>query len=367
MMDAIRQQALDLAKGLPATAPNIARVAKATSQEAAAWAFTQWSLRASARSKFALAESMVFVREALEQATHEGVAEYHASRFPSGERVADLTCGIGADLIALARRGPAIGFDMDRERADCAVYNLRAHGLSAQVEVADSLAAPWDFYFAFADPARRVESRRTLDPSAFSPDPTVLAERMALLRLGGIKLSPLLRDDFLESLGPRLEFVSFGGECREALVWCGTEAEPGRFAVHVETGSSLEAQEPGASVEPPGEYLFEADPAAIRAHALGAFTELTPLGDSNGYLTGDLVSPSPWLKQYRVLAHGKWDVKAVRRTLDELTAATPVIKQRGAGLDVEAVRKQLRASGERPVAIAVWPVGRSLRFAALDI
>src|SRR5688500_1564819 len=116
-MDAARQRALDLAEGQAATAPNIERVSREVGAEAARWAFLQWELRARARAKFARADEMLFTREALEQATHERVAEYHASRFPHDELVVDMTAGIAADLIALAKRGPAIGYELDSERA----------------------------------------------------------------------------------------------------------------------------------------------------------------------------------------------------------------------------------------------------------
>jgi hypothetical protein len=197
----------------------------------------------------------------------------------------------------------------------------------------------------------------------------VLAERMAGLRLGSIKLSPLLRDDFLELLGTRLEFVSFGRECREALVWVGEEAVPGRFAVHIESGESLESGTAGGNVDEPGRFLFEADPAAIRAHCLGYLCRrhsIATLGDSNGYLTGDSAIGCPWLKSYAVLEHGKWDLKAARASLVRWDSAAPTVKQRGGGLDVVALRKQLSVKGSRPTALAIWPNGRSLRYALLD-
>lgn len=309
---------------------------------------------------------MLFVREALEQATHEQVAAFHASRFPVGALVADLTAGIGADLIALAARGPAMGFELDPERAECARWNV--HGLG-EVRTEDSLAVDWDFEYAFADPARRVEGRRTLDPEDFSPNPVRLAERMRGLRLGGMKLSPLLPDGFLESLAPRLEFVSFGRECREALVWTGSEARGGRFAVHVESGEALEGGEPAAAVEDPRPYLLEADPAAIRAHGLGTLCSrhgLTALGDSNGYLTGEAPAESPWLRPYRVLYSGKADVKATRRELRRLEADVPEIKQRGAGVDPPILQRALGSHGRRAVSLAVWTVGRSLRHTLLE-
>lgn len=364
-MDPVRLKALELAHGLAPTPKNLERVGAEASPEASRWAFGQWELRERGLSKFALAPEMLFDRDGLQMASHERVAAYHASCFPAGVLVADLTAGIGADLIALARRGPAVGFELDAERAEMAVHNLAVAGVEAEIVVADSLEADWDFECAIADPARRVESRRTLRPEEFSPNPVTLSERMAGLKLGGLKLSPLLPDPFLESLGPRLEFVSFGHECREALVWMGSSAEEGRVAMHVESGEILDASEDGGAVqESMSEYFYEADPAAIRGHCLPVLASslgLKLVGESNGYLTSsDLVS-SVWLRGYRVLADHPADVGVTGRALRSFGSGVPVVKTREPGVDVDRVRKSLRGEGALHLVVVVYAIGKKLR------
>ena len=359
-------RALELAKGLAATPTAISMVAREVGQADAAWAFTQWELRRRARAKFTRAEEMLFTREALEQASHEKVAAFHASLFPQGALVADLTTGIGSDLIALASRRQAVGFEIDPERADLARFNLSVHGLSAEMRVQDCLEASWDFDYAFVDPARRVEGRRTLRLEEFSPDPRKLAKRMSSLDLGVMKLSPMLSDDLLSSLGERVIFVSLGGECREALVFLGGSVEPWWGAVRVETGECLESSAALPPVaEEAGEFFFEADPAAVRAHCLARFG-LDALGSSNGYLTGSADVRSPWLKTYRVQYSGKGDLGSTRAALKELGAGKPVLKQRGADLDLQKLAREFKAYGSRAVYVAIWPVGRSLRHTILE-
>lgn len=363
-------EALERSRGLPPIPKNIDRVAAATSPEAARWAFEQWALRQRARDKFALAEEMLFTREALEQATHEDLAAFHGLQYPDRAFVADLTCGIGADLIALAKRGPAVGYEVDPERASYARHNLAVHGLEAEIREVDCLATKWDFEYAFADPSRRSGGRRTLDPSEFSPDPMELAGRMAELNLGLIKLSPMLPDEFLGGLSERFEFLSFGRECREAIVRCGKEAGAGKGAWLVEAGKWLPgSEEPPPMAEEPEEFLFEADPAAIRAHGLTNLcyaNGLSVLGDSNGYLTGSREVVSAWLRPYHVLWFGRGDVDSLRLELRRLDAGTPVLKQRSTGLDQEAVRKKLNLKGQRELAVAFYPVGKSIRAAILQ-
>ena len=369
-MDSLYEHALNLSQNLPATPSAIDRVAKATSVEAARWAFSQWNLRARAAQKFDLAHQMLFDRDGLEMATHERVATYHAGLFPKNERILDLTTGIGADLIALARRGPAIGFELDAVRAEYARHNLQVNGLQAEVLTVDGMENPKADYY-FADPSRRSKGTRTSDPGQFEPDPSLLVRQFSGARLGIIKLSPMLPDSYLQSLGSRVDFVSFGGECREALVHVGKDAEHGRFAIQIETGACLAANDSFISgVEEPDRFLFEADPAAIRANALAELCrihELRPLADSNGYLTGPSPTESPWLRGFRVLWHGRFDLPSLKRKLAELRSQTPVLKQRGAGQDLQKLQKSLILNGERPLQAAFYRVGKSIRVTVLDV
>lgn len=362
MLDPLRAKALALAQGREADANAIASVAAETSPETAAWAFTQWRLRERAKRKFAQAEQMLFSAEALEQATHEQVAAYHASLFPIGAVVADLTTGIGGDAIALAGRGPVLGYEPDPARAQFARHNLAAHGLQGEVREDECLGADWPFDFAFADPARRVKGRRTLRMDEFQPDPKLLAERMKRLRLGAIKLSPLLKDEELMALGGRVEFLSHESECKEALVVLGADSgEPGYEAVHIESGERLAGSPTPLRMtlaDEPETWFFEADPAAIRAHALPVLAErydLFPLGRSNGYLTGRRFIESPWLKAYRIVGFAPTDPRQAGRALAELSAATPAVKTRGANIDPFEFGRKLRLKGKRKLALAFCP------------
>ncbi len=358
--------ALERAAGLPLTPANLERVAKATSPEAARWAFGQWELRARAKDRFPQAERLLFVKEALEQATHQGLSEYHASLFPAGETVADLTCGIGGDLIALAARGPVVGFEIDPERADYARWNLQALGRQGEVREEDGLA--WiqnqDTPYVIADPARRVDGRRTIDPTAFTPDPFAIVAAAENARRWVIKLTPMMQDDDLARLAPRVEFVSFGGECREALLIGGTDPlTPGVWAVRpgIEPLAGNSPATPMA--DNAGGWLHDADPAAVRAHALGGFG-LSSLGESPGYLVGPEPVASPWLRRYRILD----DVvpKRLKAALKDLKAAAPILKQRGAGQNLDVWRKELGRFGDHPIAVAFYMQGSAVRAVILS-
>jgi len=369
-----RLEALELSKGLPATASNIERVSKKTSAEAAQWAFTQWTLRKRAIEKgFPKAEEMLFTREALEQASHFAVARYHASLFPKDELVADLTCGIGSDLIAFAERGPAIGFDTDPERAEYARHNLSVHGVKGDVVLGDCMEEEWNSDFAFADPSRRSDGVRLMNRVFdYEPPPHHLAALMeSRLRYGAMKLSPVLSNGVLQSLGSSVAFVSFGRECRESLVNIG-KADSNRgdiYAVRAETGEWIPTSEDPASVSEPLAYLFEADPAAARAHSLGYLAEqysLVDLARTFGYLTGDTQISSPWLVGYRVVESGQFDEKHLRNSLRKLGGGRPIVKSRAKGFDPEKISKDLTTEGHAEPIVAVYAIDFRLRYMILE-
>ncbi|MER3414415.1 MAG: hypothetical protein C4341_09355 [Armatimonadota bacterium] len=361
-----RLRALTLAEGKAPTAANIRAIAEAVSAEDAAWAFTQWQLRERARAKFPTAERMLFTREALEQATPAAVARYHASRFPEGELVADLTVGIGGDLVALAQRGSVVAFELDEERALCAEWNT-----GVRVRREDALAAQWHWNYAFCDPSRRRAGMRLVHPSEFMPNPVEVAQRMAGLRLGGIKLSPMLSEGFLQKLGDCIEFVSYHGECVEALIWIGKQVKHGVFAVKVKedgTSSRLNASVPLPTRRGACRFVFDADPAAARSHTLGALCvecDLHPLADSVGYLTGEQPVSSPWLRGYRVLADAPARERALRAEARKLGARVAEVKSRVRGTErfrwVAGI-----VEGARQVTAMLYPRERSVRVLLVE-
>lgn len=371
-METDRKEALELSKGLSPTASNIERVSNTTTPEAARWAFTQWELRGRAAKKgLPKADQMLFTREALEQASHFAVARYHASLFPKGELVADLTCGIGSDLLALAERGPVIGFDTDAERLEYARHNLAVHGLEGELVLGNCLTKSpyeddgaehgprdWNFDYAFADPSRRVKGKRTLDLDRFSPRPSLLSLRMRNLKLGLIKLSPLIPDEKLFELGHHIEFVSYDRECREALVSCDFKSDPAICAIRAETGSRWKGQRYQAAIHEPKAFVYQVDPAVVRAHATDQSDHrFFALVDAATYITSDEPLESfEWIiVGFRVLNSGKGaDLKVLRSKMLALGYGRAIVKGEP-GFDVSELTNKLHGPGDREATIILYP------------
>lgn len=355
--------ALAAAMGLPATPANLQRLAREFGDERARLAVQQWELRRRAKARFGgLADQMLFTPSGLDMATHPAVARLHASLM-DGRKVWDATCGIGADLIAFAQAGEAGGSDIDPDAVACARHNLTVWGAKAELEVADALELKPRGWSLFADPARREGRTRTLDPESFLPPLSRLVGALTEAPAALLKLSPMLSDQTLDSLGGVVRFVSHDRECREALVSFGLDGSRGAL---LSTGEFLPSGREPRQSEDPGSWVHEADPAGVRASALGTFG-LSSLGDVPGWLTSDAtVEANPWLRSHRVLWHGAWRPKTVQAELRSLGAKLAAVKTRGVKADPAAVQKSLKPGGDVTCVLMLYTVGPSVRAALVE-
>ena len=170
---------------------------------------------------------MFFTPLGLEQATDEFVAAYKASRFPPAQAVADLCCGLGGDLLALAARGAATGVDRDPVTALLAEANAPA---SAPILVADATAVDLRGCSAWhIDPDRRPTGRRTTRVELHEPGPEVIDRLRAARPEGAVKLAPAATLPEAWPQEAELEWIGRATECRQLVCWFGALAgEPGR-------------------------------------------------------------------------------------------------------------------------------------------
>lgn len=334
------------------------RLRKTYPAELVAAALTQAELRGRAAAKFGSdAAAMYFTRDGLEQATTAAVAAHRAGRIGrAGGQVADLCCGIGGDLIGLARAGvDATGVDRDPLTAAIARANVAVLGLghAGSVELADVETYDRAQYAGvLLDPARRNARGRTFDPADYSPPWSFVLD--VLTGDACVKTAPGLPHALVPP-GVEAEWVSERGEVKEAALWSGryTTGTVRRATVlspRLPAGATLtEADDPGeADVREPQAYLYEPDGAVIRA---GLVTAVAPLVDGGmlhpkiAYLTSDRLTSTPFATAYRVLEAFPYDLRLLKSTMRERQVGTLTIKRRGLDIDPVKVRKQLIARG----------------------
>ncbi|HEX5324648.1 MAG TPA: methyltransferase, partial [Capsulimonadaceae bacterium] len=325
-------------------------------------------LRRRAVAKFGQDSAVLyFDREALEMASPARVAAYHAQRFVSAgmKTVLDLGGGIGADSMAFARAGLGVTlYERDLARWILAVANTKALGLANNIEVVcgDITKAKLPMAdAAFLDPARRSGARKWAG-SVEETDPPLSFVREVMARgIGaiGAKLSPTIPREIADMYGGEIEFVSHAGECKEAFLALGAlrQADAISAVVLREKGDGPAEERltgnPGLRSPvglPEGQYLYEPDPAVIRAHLVGplaARLSTWQFDPQIAYLIGNELTRTAFASAYEIQASLPYNRKAVQEALRRHNIGRVVIKKRGFPEEPEAVRRQLRLSGER--------------------
>ena len=358
----------------------LTRLRRQATPERAAAVYETAVLRWRAAAKFGAAESLYFTREALEQASGERIAGYRAGRYQSYGTVADLCCGAGGDTLALAGVANVIAVDRDPLRLAMAAANARALGLADRINFVEAdlqqEPAP-DVAAIFFDPARRNAGRRVFALSDYRP-PVALARRWReRVPAVGIKVAPGVTDEDIAALDDpalEVEFISVDGELKEALLWHGPLATPGRRATLLTDGrrttdddtdhdSRFTIHNSQFTIQPalsaPSSYLYEPDPAVIRAHVIGQLANqlgAAQIDRAIAYLTADRAIETPFARCWRVIEWLPWNLKRLRVRLRALDAGAVTVKKRGSPLDTDALARQLCGDGSHALVVVLTRV-----------
>ncbi len=335
--------------------------------EAVAAALTQVELRERARAKFGdLTDRMYFTPDGLEQSTRLAVATHRAGRYRAfdARTLIDLGCGIGGDLIAAARAGlVCAGVDIDPVRVAVAEANLAALGLPGALQVADATTVNHaGFDIAFADPARRSGAGRTFNVDDWVPPWTWVEGLMQ--RDACVKVAPGIPHSLVPA-DVEAEWVSDGGEVKEAALWSGRTATCARRATVIGSGglaSLTDEDDPGleeVGVGEVGDYLYEPDGAVIRAGLVTAVAAGVGgrLVDAKiAYVTSDSSFRSPFARGYRVLEQLPYREKQLKAALRERGIGRLTIKKRGVAAVPDALRKRLALAGDEEATLVLTRV-----------
>jgi SAM-dependent methyltransferase len=327
-------------------------------------ALTQQALRIAARQKFSRADDMLFTRAGLEQASSELTAAHSALRFAGLDLVADLCCGIGGNLTALATQARrAVGIDVDADALRFAGHNAAVYQGTADIALVRAdvrelgVGEPRDAPRAavFIDPARRAAGRR-LRTGDSEPSLGWCCALAGQVPRVCIKAAPGLSHDLVPA-GWEAEFVATGRALKEALLWSPAFATTRRRATVLPAGATLVAS-PGepVPVADPGEYLLDPNPAVTRAglvQELGRELSAWQLDPLTAFLCVDTSVRTPFARTLRVVESMPWNEREAARRLRELGIGAADIRRRGLAGDVELIRRRLRLRGDRSAIIVL--------------
>lgn len=335
----------------------------------AAAALTQVELRRRAAAKFGpAAGAMFFTRTGLEQSTRTVVADRRAARLRAAgvATLADLGCGLGADALAAARAGITVyAVDSDPLTAALARANAEASGLAHLVTVACATAQSVDvtgFDAVFVDPARRrAGGGRVFDPRSCSPPWDFVVALSRRVPRTVCKLAPGI-DHALIPPGAEGEWVSVDGDLVEAAIWCGPLATTARRATVLRRGRVVDLTGDGDSRAPvggTGGYLYDPDPAVVRAHLVAEFAATVSgrLADPDiAYVHTDAPVSTPYGRGFAVTDVLAFSLKRLRTMLRERGVGRLEILKRGSALQPEQLRRDLRLAGSGEASLVLTRV-----------
>ena len=330
--------------------------------ELVAAAVTQNHLRGKAVAKFGPdAAALYFTHDALEQSTRMSVATHRAQRLAAtgATSVVDLGCGIGGDLIALARTGLAVrGVELDPVRARIAEANLAALDLDGDVACGDAQdTSIGSDEVAFVDPARRDARGRTFSTADLQPPWDWVKELLAGRAVA--KVMPGLAHDAVPP-GVEAEWVSDGGDLVEACLWGVPFATTTRRATVLPADAGLVVGD-GEPVEVAdvGPYLYEPDDAVIRSGLVGelAATMGGWLPDPHiAYVSSDRAEATPLARGFRVIEELPFREKGLKAALQTRDVGTLTIKKRGVDIVPEELIRRMKLKGPQKALVIMTRV-----------
>lgn len=358
---------------------------KTADAELVAACLTQLDLRAKAIKKFGkLATQLLFTPAALEQASRAPVAALHAAKLKNAgiKKVFDLGCGIGAESLAFLQAGlEVIAYEIDELTAAFAAHNLllvytqlrdpqtNYSARPPQVLHRDAHSALPELHAshaqtptaAFFDPARRdIGHRNTkrINPKDYLPNLDFIfnvGTQMPAL----VKLGPGFDREMLPAAADAT-WVSVNGEAVETLLSfqlspctnpktsaAAREALLINTRLNNVTQHSLSSAEDTEKVAPSplGKYIYEPDPAVIRARQIGQLAVQLNAGvisENIAYLTGNTLLATPFAQSFEVLEVLPLRAQTIAKRLAQLQITAVEIKKRGVEIDPALFRKKLK-------------------------
>jgi hypothetical protein len=214
----------------------------------------------------------------------------------------------------------------------------------------------------FFDPGRRAGGRRRLSVSEYEPPLQMIESWRERVPAVGVKLAPGIDLDELSPFDGEQEFLSVEGELKECVLWLGPLRTASRRATVLPGGDSLmlEGPAPAPQVSGPGRYLYDPDPAILRAGlvtVLAGQLNARQLDPSIAYLTADALGPTPFARGYAVEEAMPFELKRLREWLRVRRVGRLTVKRRGSPVDPDDLVRRLKLDGPEERVLFLTRVG----------
>jgi len=203
---------------------------------------------------------------------------------------------------------------------------------------------------AFADPARRTNGRRFLDPEDYLPPLSALRSRFSPDFPLAVKIAPGVAWADVQKWDAEVEFVSLAGELKECVLWFGSWRQVARRATLLPSGEELTANTPMAArpVAAVGEVLYDPDPAITRAGLVSDVAERLeafPIDTRVVLLSAPHFRPNPWATAFSVEQVIPFHPRRLGEYLRSQQVGRITLIKRGSPADADTLARQLRLHG----------------------
>ena len=292
-----------------------------------------------------------------------------AERKPlTGGAVLDMTCGLGIDTMALAKRFErVVSIERNEALAEVVRYNMSLLGIT-NVEVVTASSEEYvsttteHFDWIFVDPDRRsAEGKKMVCMEDCSPNVVELMPRLReISERVAIKLSPMFdcAEAFRLCSPAEVEVVSISGECKEVNIYTNAERDMLRIAVMGDGewmfSSEAMVAEPSTEAFTPAEYryLLVPDVALQKARvAIAALKPFASIWSNNGYaFARELPDEELPARVFEIKSIEPYRPKELKR---RWKGEGVEFMKRDCALSIDAVRRATatRPGGERIVAL----------------
>ena len=324
-------------------------------------------LRIKGKKKFPRAYQMKFNRDGLAQASSKYVAEYRTwkmrQKLGEVQKSLDVGSGVGGDTIAMSLRWKVLSVERSPVTMAMLKHNVQVYNTGKNVDfiLGDILKLVDDIEFQkkledidciFFDPSRRGKGKRIeeYEPSlSFVEKLKDFSQNICVKIALGVDLSRIKYDC-------DVEVISYKGEVKEVVLWFG------EFKVSSDKKHILATKLPEkitwiqkqkrykVPVSEPKEFIYEPDPAFIKAHLISDIAEkynLHQLNENIAYLTSDSYIETPIMKSYHVLAYENLDYDVINNKLSKLNLGKIDFKARGVSIDLKTIHKYIHGTGKQ--------------------
>ncbi|UYP46857.1 hypothetical protein NEF87_003142 [Candidatus Lokiarchaeum ossiferum] len=322
-----------------------------------------------AKLKYPRAEQMQFTQAGLEQASSKWLAEYRTlkmkQKIPKISQVLEVCSGIGGDTIAQSLRWKLLTVEKDPEIIALLKHNLNVYNLLEKVQIIEGdileLLQQKKFMDKLTnidaiifDPSRRHGSDHTVKIEEYLPPLSILSDLEQISPNIVVKIAPGVDFSHIPYTCD-IEVVSYKGSVKETMLWFGKFMQSEKqsiIATKLPENISIIKQDSVSvpTLTGPKQYIYEPDPAFIKAHVINDIAnehKLTLLHEKLAYLTNNVFVKTPILKCYQYIAHCDLDFKKINNLLKLHQIGRLDYKSRGVKIDLKTVHKSIEYHGKR--------------------